>query len=242
MLSDRDRTLLAPHLVLLRAARRELAGARRDFEEAERALSDSTGGTDWRDRVLGGLFSADDGRTQRYRRARDARKAAEKVLADAEAKYAKYAERVDGLLEPMLARDDPGFRARLEAVRACDKALRGCEQTRRDIATMVKAQTVKGSESWHEAEFARRRRDELITELHARGPALTRTIERAARSVGEERIELNLGGLPATGMAVDQRLGELELRLDAAIKEISRWRVSADQGRAAALRAAHDSL
>ncbi|WP_250002481.1 hypothetical protein [Actinoplanes sp. M2I2] len=254
MLSDRDRTLLAPHLALLRSAQKDLAAARRGFDEAERGLAESSGGTDWRDRMLGGLFSADDGRTQRYRRARDARRAAEKTLAEAEAAYAKYAQRMDGLLDPILTRDDPGFRALLDAVRACDKALRACEGMRRAIAATLRTEAPKGkpvrdSESWHEAEAARRRRTELVDDIRAKGPGLGRTIERAARAVEEvtgeaprRRIELDTGDVAATGMAVDQRLRALQLQLDGAIKEIGRWRAAADQARASALRAAHDKV
>ncbi|MCY1137664.1 hypothetical protein OWR29_06605 [Actinoplanes sp. Pm04-4] len=235
MLTDRDRVLLAPHLALLRSAEKELAAARRSAEAAARGLTESAGGTDWRDRVLGGLFSADDGRTQQYRKAKDARKAAEKALAEAEAKYAKYAERVDGLVEPMLARDDPGFQAIVAAVRACDKAVRAGEEARRSLSGILKPDVEK-SKVWHEAEFARRRQKELIDELRTRIPGLRRTIERAAQAVGETPPAID--DLPAT----ERQLREWQLQLELAIREVTRWRAGADQARAAALRAAHGSL
>jgi hypothetical protein len=240
VLSDRDRTLLAPHVALLRAAQKELATARRSFESAEQGLTESAGGTDWRDRLLGGLFSADDGRTQRYRRARDGHRAAQKALAEAEATYAKYAERVDGMLDPLLVRDDPEFRVLAETVRICDKALRACEEMRRRIASIVKPDVGRAKDNriaWHEAEFARRQRDELIQEVRARGPGLRGTIERAARAVGESPPPVD--DVRGTG---ERQLHESQQQLEAAIREIGRWRASADQARTAALRAAHDSI
>lgn len=240
MLSDRDRTLLAPHVALLRAAQKELATARRSFEAAERALTESAGGTDWRDRLLGGLFSADDGRTQRYRRAREEHRAAQKALAEAESKYAGYAERVDGMLDPLLVRDDPDFRMLVETVRTCDRALRACEEMRRRIASILKPDVgrAKGDRiAWHEAEFARRQRDELIQEVRTRGPGLRRTVERAARAVGESPPAID----DVRG-AGDRQLRESQQQLEAAIREIGRWRALADQARTAALRVAHDSI
>lgn len=240
MLSDRDRTLLAPHVALLRAAQKELATARRDFAAAEQGLTESAGGTDWRDRLLGGLFSADDGRTQRYRRAREGHKAAQKALTEAEARYARYAERVDGMLDPLLARDDPEFRALVETVGACDKALRACEEMRRRITSIRKPDVGRTKDdriAWHEAEFARRQRDELIRDVRTRGPGLRRTIERAARAVGESPPSID--DVRGTG---DRQLRESQQQLEAAIREIGRWRAGADQARTAALRVAHDSI
>ncbi|MCM4083523.1 hypothetical protein [Paractinoplanes hotanensis] len=240
MLSDRDRTLLAPHVALLRAARKELATARRRFEVAEQGLTESAGGTDWRDRLLGGLFSADDGRTQRYRRARDEHRTARKALAEAESRYAGYAERVDGMLGPLLVRDDPEFRVLVETVRACDKALRACEEMRRGIASILKPDVGRAKDdriAWHKAEFARRQRDELIQEVRTRGPGLRRTIERAALAVGEPPPSID--DVRGTG---DRQLRESQQQLEAAIREIGRWRAGADRARTAALRVAHDSI
>jgi len=130
MLSDRDRLLLAPHLPLLRAAQAELATAQRAYDEAERQATESTTGTDWRDRLLGGLLSVDEGRSRRYRQARGARKAADEALAAARARYTRYAERIDGLLEPMLIRDDPAYQRKVAAVRVCEHAVRAAEEMR----------------------------------------------------------------------------------------------------------------
>ncbi|MCO8273575.1 hypothetical protein M1L60_23550 [Actinoplanes sp. TRM 88003] len=229
MLSDRDRLLLAPHLVSLRAAQKELAAARLSFEAAAQGLTESAGSTDWRDRVLGGLFSADDGRTQRFRQSREAHKTAGKALAEAEAKYAKYAERIDGLLDPLLFRDDPGYRARAEAVGVCDKALSACEKLRWQISS-----TLKLSES-REDEMARQQRTELLQEMRRQVPGLRRTIERAAQAVGESPPPVGHG--PAM-----RQPRELRVQLEAAIREIGRWRDDAEQVRVAALRAAHESL
>src|SRR5690349_17760290 len=128
MLSDRDRLLLAPHLPLLRAAQAELATAQRAYDEAELQATASTTGTDWRDRLLGGLLSVDEDRSLRYRRARGALKAADEALAAARARYTRYAERIDGLLQPILIPDDPDQQRKVDAVPVCDPAVRAAEE------------------------------------------------------------------------------------------------------------------
>ncbi len=249
MLSDRDRTLLAPHLALLRAARRDLAAAQRAFDEAELRLAGSTSDTDWRDRRLGGLFSADDGRTRRFRQARDDHRAAERALTAARAGYTRYAERMDGLLEPMLTRDDPAYRARLADVRACDQALAACHRLQHRLAAVLTKPTpdARGSAPWHESELARQQVNELVAGLRTAVPALRRAIDRTARAVGEPHPPVldaaALNGLDrAPAMVTDQHLRGLQRQLTAAAETLTRWRGRADQARSAALRAAHDTL
>jgi hypothetical protein len=261
MLSDRDRLLLAPHLPLLRAAQAELSTAQRAYDEAERQAAESATGTDWRDRLLGGLLSVDEDRSRRYRQARGARKAAGEALAAARARHTRYAERIDGLLEPILIRDDPDYQRKLAAVRVCEHAVRAAEEMRFRLSSALAkpAQKARGgkagngadSETWHEAEFARQRFDELVAELRTSVPALRRTIDRAARALAE-----STGGAPpprptldttaATGrpmaIAAEQQLRGLQAQLDIAVKEVSRWRARADDARLAALRAAADAL
>lgn len=247
MLSDRDRTLLAPHLALLGAAQRELAAAKSAFGEAERQLAESTTGTDWRDRMLGGLLSIDESRARRLRQARAARKAAGAALAAAETRHTTYAERMDGLLEPILIRDDPAYRAKLATVRRCDKALRACEEIRYRLNDGLskparypqQGKTGPGTQTWHEAEFARLRVTGLLAELRSSVPELRRTIDQAARAVGEVgRAEVDTIPPARPGLAADQQLRALQRQVDAAFQEISRWRARAEKARAAALRAA----
>ncbi len=248
MLSDRDRTLLAPHLALLRAAQRKLAAAQRAFDDAERQLAESTTESEWRDRKLLGLFSRDDSRTRRFRQARSDHQAVEAALAAARAEHAKYAERIDGLFEPMLSRDDPAYRVRLATVRACDKALHAGEQMRFQLAaTLTKpgpgGQSGRGGQTWHETEFARLRFTEFVTELGTAVPALLHTIDRAAQAVGARttpRLDAPPGNAPA--VAAEQHLRGLQRQLDAAIELVTRWRAHAEQARVAALRAAQDEL
>jgi len=258
MLSDRDRLLLAPHLPLLRAAQAELATAQGAYDEADRQATESTTGTDWRDRLLGGLLSIDEGRSRRYRQARGARKAAADALAAARARYTKYAERIDGLLEPMLIRDDPDYQRKLAAVRACDQAVRAAEEMRFRLSSALakparNARDAKDGETWHEAEFARQRFDELVAELRMSVPALRRTIDRAARALAEAtgvappaRPALDATATMGQGrpmaLAAEQHLRGLRIQLDAAVKEVARWRARADETRLAALRAAADAL
>ncbi|MGK5680625.1 hypothetical protein [Actinoplanes sp. URMC 104] len=252
MLSDRDRTLLAPHLALLRRAQKELAEAQRDADEAERKLAASAGSTDWRDRMFGGLFSADDRRTQGFKQARAAQQAAGKALEAARRKHAKYAERMDGLFEPMLTERDSGFRARVDAVRACDRALRQCERMRsrissvsRDARKQGRGKGEQGGGSWHEAEFARRRFDETMAEIRASGPALRKAIELAAQAVGEPArgtAAIDTSALPAWGPAAQQQVAALNREVELAAKEVARWRKSAERARVQALRAAQDAL
>ncbi|WP_030443575.1 hypothetical protein [Actinoplanes subtropicus] len=262
MPSDRDRLLLAPHLPLLRAAQAELATAQRAYDEAERQATESTTGTDWRDRLLGGLLSVDEGRSRRYRQARGTRKAADETLAAARARYTRYAERIDGLLEPILIRDDPGYQRKLAAVRVCDQAVRAAEEMRFSLSSALakpavtkparNARDTTNTESWHEAEFARQRFDELVTELRSSVPALRRTIDRAARALAEstgtpppERPTLDVAALPQgrpAAMAAEQHLRGLRVQLEVAVRELTRWRTRADESRLAALRAAADAL
>ena len=273
MLSDRDRLLLAPHLPLLRAAQAELATAQRAHDDAERQATESATGTDWRDRLLGGLLSVDEDRSRRYRRARGARKAADEALAAARARYTKYAERIDGLLEPMLIRDDPDYQRKLTAVRVCEHAVRSAEEMRFRLSSALakpapgkpalgkpalgkparKARDGKDTETWHEAEFARQRFDELVAEVRSSVPALRRTIDRAARALAEStgipppaRPTLDATGAMGQGrpmaMAAEQQLNGLRSQLDIAIKELGRWRTRADEARLAALRAAADAI
>ena len=256
MLSDRDRLLLAPHLPLLRAAQAELATAQRAYDEAERQATESTTGTDWRDRLLGGLLSVDEGRSRRYRQARGARKAANESLAAARARYARYAERIDGLLEPMLIRDDPAYQRKVAAVRVCEHAVRAAEEMRFRLSSALAkpapaARGTKTDETWHEAEFSRQRFAELVAELRSAVPALRRTIDRAARAIADStgapppaRPALDATAALGQGrpMAAEQQLRGLLVQLDGAIKELSRWRVRADETRLAALRAAADAL
>lgn len=258
MLSDRDRTLLRPHLALLRAAQQELVVAQQAFDDAERQAAESTMGTDWRDRTLAGLFSIDEGRARRYRQARGARKKGAEALAAARARYTKYAERMDGLLEPILTRDDQVYRTTLAAVRACDQALRAAEEMRFGIATALAkpardariAKADRANETWHEVEFARRQFGQLVAELRTSVPALSRTIDRAARALAEATGEPPPGrpALDASAvsdhstMAAGQHLRGLQLQLDVAIKELARWQARAEQARVAALRAAQDNL
>jgi len=258
MLSDRDRLLLAPHLSLLRAAQAELATAQRASDEAVRQATASTTGTDWRDRLLGGLLSIDEGRSRRYRQARGDRKAADETLAAARARYTKYAERIDGLLEPILIRDDPEYQRKLAAVRVCDHAGRAAEEMRFRLSSTLarparSARDTTGVETWHEAEFARQRFGLLVTELRSSVPALRRTIDRAARALAEStgapppaRPTLDataaIGPGQPTALAAEQHLRRLLVQLDAAVKELTRWRARADETRLAALRAAADAL
>ena len=252
MLSDRDRTLLAPHLALLRAAQQDLAAAQRVFDDAQQQAAESTMGTDWRDRVLGGLLSVDEGRARRYRQGRGARKNADKALAVAKARYEKYAERVDGLLEPMLAREDPAFRRTLAAVHACDRAIHACDELRFRLGSALPrpagdAKDDRDSVTWHEAEMGRRRVDEVAAGLGTAIPPLLHTIDRAALAVAEVtggpvpgRVHLDV--VTGSGPAAERRLRDLRRQLEAATKEIGRWRARADDFRVASLRAAHDAL
>jgi len=258
MLSDRDRLLLTPHLPLLRAAQAELATAQQAFDEAERQATESATGTDWRDRRLGGLLSIDERRSRQYRQARGARKEADEALAAARARYTRYAERIDGLLEPMLIRDDPSYQRKLAAVRVCDHAVRAAEEMRFRLSS-TSARPARDTwtpgkgETWHEAEFARRRFDELVAELHSSVPALRRTIDRAARALAEStgapppaRPTLEAAAAMDAGrampMAAEQQLRGLQTQLDVAAKELARWRLRADEARLTALRAAADAL
>ncbi|MEU4239799.1 hypothetical protein [Actinoplanes sp. NPDC026619] len=257
MLTPRDRTLLAPHLALLRAARSELAAARLALADAEQQAGDSRSGTDWRDRVLGGLLSVDEGRSRRFRAARRAGKTAQSQVEEASKRYAKYATRMDELLEPILRRDDQFFRRVLAAINECDKALRSCELVREQIGSALArpAQSArrpsgeKDTATWHEAEFARRRFDELAAEVQQSVPRLRRSIAQAARTVaevtgGRRPVEprLDSGALNRRGRAAEQPLRGLQRQLETAIKEITSWRVRADAARTAALRTAEESL
>jgi hypothetical protein len=259
VLSDRDRLLLAPHLPLLRAAQAELATAQRAYDEAERQAAASTTGTDWRDRMLGGLLSIDEARSRRYRQARSERKAADEALAAARARYTTYAERIDGLLEPILIRDDPVYQRKLATVRVCDHAVRAAGDMRFRLSSALAKPAQKArngrdgrdSATWHEAEFARQRFDERVTELRSSVPALRRTIDRAARALADSTgapppARPTLDTTAATGrpmaMAAEQQLRGLQAQLDIAIKELTRWRARAEESRLAALRAAADEL
>jgi len=251
VLSDRDRTLLAPHLALLRTAQRELAAAKSAFDDAERELAESTTGTDWRDRTLGGLLSIDEGRARRLRQARAARKAAGTALAAAEKRHTTYAERMDGLLEPILIRDDPAYRAKLAAVRRCDQALRACEEIRYRLTDGLtkpaqypqQGRSERGTQKWHEAEFARLRFDGLLAELRSSVPELRRTIDRAARAVGETGgADVDIIPPTGSGPAAQQQLRALQRQVDAAFHEVTRWRARAEKARVAALRAAPGAL
>ncbi|MBM2618263.1 hypothetical protein JIG36_22135 [Actinoplanes sp. LDG1-06] len=230
MLSDEERLLLAPHLALLRAAGRELREAERATAEAERDSAAAETGTDWRDRLLGGLFSANDQRSQQYRRARGSRKATEKARDAAREKYETYAVRVDGLLEPLLLREDPAYRAKADAVRACDKALKACEDLRFQI---VSTTAKRDDKSWHEAEFGRQRVQEVVREVRAEGPRIGRLLERAGvrKGLDVERLK---------GPAAERGLLDVQRQLDGLIKELADARRRADQDRKVALRAAYD--
>ncbi|GAA2629736.1 hypothetical protein [Paractinoplanes durhamensis] len=257
MLTDRDRTLLAPHLALLRTARSELTSARQSLDDAGRQADDSRGGTDWRDRLFGGLLSVDEGRSRRFRDAKRGRKTAQSAVDEAAKRYAKYATRMDQLLEPMLRRDDPAFRKVLAAIKECDQTLRSCEWLRDHISSALskpaqnvrQARPERDTSTWHEAEFARRRFDELAAEVQAAVPKLVRSIAVTARAVGEATtgrppvpVRLNTAGLNRRGRAAEQPLRSLQRQLDEAIKEITRWRARADEERTASLRAAQERL
>jgi hypothetical protein len=257
VLTDRDRTLLAPHLALLRTAQSELTAARRALAEAERQAGDSRTGTDWRDRTFGGLFSVDEGRARRFREARRAARSARTAVEEAAKRYAKYATRMDELLEPMLGRDDPVFRRVLGAIKECDKALRSCESIRDSIVSALArpAQNVrkptgtKDSTAWHEAEFARRRFDELVAEVQAAVPRLRRALSLTARAVAEATggrpptpPRLDSAALNRRGRAAEQPLRSLQRQLETAVQEVTGWRARAEAARKAALRAAEESL
>ncbi|MBL7257224.1 hypothetical protein [Paractinoplanes lichenicola] len=237
MLSDRDRTLLAPHVALLRRARHDLAAAEAELAEAERDQADSTTLTDWRDRLFGGVLSVDEGRARQYRRSRKTRNAAAKVRDEARVQYEKYAERVDSLLEPMLL-EDAGYRARVDAVRAADKALKACQDMRFRIVSTLAQPTQKQQQNWHEAEFGRQRFAEMVAALQQDAPRVRRLVERA----GMDSPALDTSGLRSTGPAADQALRGLQRQLDTLIKEATEWRSAVERNRLAVLRAAHDSL
>jgi hypothetical protein len=257
VLTDRDRTLLAPHLALLRNAKSDLATARRTLEETAHEAGDSRTGTDWRDRVLGGLFSVDEGRARRFRDAKRAQKSAQATVDEAAKRYAKYATRMDELLEPILRRDDLAFRKVLAAIKECDKALKSCEWTRDHISSALsrpaqnarKPTGAKDTATWHEAEFARRRFDELVAEVQASVPKLRRTLGQTARVVADATggrppvvPRLDSGQLNRRGRAAEQPLRGLQRQLDSVLKEVAGWRGQADAARKAALRAAEESL
>ncbi|GAA0531692.1 hypothetical protein GCM10010172_10520 [Paractinoplanes ferrugineus] len=257
MLTDRDRTLLAPHLPLLRKARAELTAARQALTEAEQQVGESRTGTDWRDRTFGGLFSVDEGRARRFRAARRAHKAAQSSVEAAAKRYVKYSVRIDELLEPLLSRDDLAFRELLAALKECDKALRSVESMRDHIRSALtkpsqnarRTNAAKESDTWHEAEFARRRFDELVAEVQQSVPRLRRVLSQTARAVAE-----TTGGRPPTvphldssllnrrGRAAEQPLRALQRRLETVVQEVAGWRTQVDAARKAALRAAEESL
>jgi hypothetical protein len=257
VLTDRDRTLLAPHLALLRNARSDLTAARRALSEADQQVGDSRTGTDWRDRTFGGLFSVDEGRARRFRAARRAHKTAQSSVDEAAKRYAKYATRMDELLEPILRRDDLNFRKLLATIKECDKALHACELVREQISSALArpAQSARKpggdneSATWHEAEFARRRFDELAAEVQESVPRLRRALAQAARAVAEATggrppvaPRLDSAQLNRRGRAAEQPLRGLQRQLETAIKEVTAWRARADATRSAALRAAEESL
>jgi hypothetical protein len=172
-------------------------------------------------------------------------------------RYEKYATRMDGLLEPILRRDDPAFRGILAAINECDRALRACEQTRDRIrsglAKPAPAPRRSGSEpdtpAWHEAEFARRRFDELAAEVQRSVPRLSRAMTAAAKAVTETSrgrpltpVRLDTSALNRRGSAAEKPLRALQHELEAAITEITAWRGRAGDARTAALRAAEETL
>ncbi|GIM95768.1 hypothetical protein [Paractinoplanes toevensis] len=261
MLTDRDRTLLAPHLNLLRAARSELAAAQATLTDAERRADQSRTGTDWRDRLLGGLLSIDEGRSQRFRGARRDRRTAQAMVDAAMKKYTKYATRMDELLEPILRRDDLAFRRILAAAKECDTAVRAAAGIRgnidaalaRPVSNTGKTKAERDTQAWHEAEFNRLRSTELIAEIRASARALEGLTERAARALGEVTGDpaptsptlspVALSRLGATtGRSAERPLRDLHRQLGGVLTELERWRTRAEEARVAALRAAQDNL
>jgi len=115
----------------------------------------------------------------------------------------------------------------------------------------AQAELSTAQRAYDEAEFARQRFDELVSELRSSVPALRRSIDRAARALAEStgaapppRPTLDTAAATGRPMAIaaEQQLRGLQAQLDIAVKEVSRWRARADEARLTALRAAADAL
>lgn len=267
MLSDRDRTLLAPHLAKLRVARDELTAARRGLDGAERRLYESRVDTDWRDRSFGGLFSRDSGRTRRYREALRDRKVAASAVERREGRVEHLATGMDSLLDPILARADPAYRLLLAALHECDRALAECRVVGHGVETALDALRTATATSGadvrarQDGRFAERRHSDAVARVREAAPGLRKALGDAAHAVRHAtsvdpvlpwRLDAtSFGRLPVTGHAAGGRqhllrgrvpLQTLHGQLAETAATVLRWRAHAEAARRTALRAAQDLL
>jgi hypothetical protein len=256
VLSDRDRTILAPHLDSLRAARAQLESAQRELRAADRTLGEARAGTDWRDRLLGGLLggllsglvSQDEDRSHRYRQARRERAAAARAVSAGEQRIARLAGRTTKLVEPILSRNDQTYKALRAAVRECDDALREC----RSMARFLEAALGSLSSAAREPDTAGKRRyTEMVARAQRAAPGLRRAIDTAMGSVdlatGQHpskpvRLEVTVLRKLPDGVAAYRPLRTLRSQVAAAATRLSRQRARAESARKTALTEAADAL
>jgi hypothetical protein len=263
VLSDRDRTTLAPHLTALREARAALETARDELVAASQHLAESTVGTQWLDRHLLGAFSEDKARARRYQDAQRARKTAAAAVSAGEGRVEKLAGRLDKALDPILARTDPAYRVFRTAIRECDEALSRCKSMTRHIEAALDSIDAAAVEPRADprreraaAQAARRYREEAA-QVRRGAPAMRRAIDSAAatlaaatgrRSAATVELRLRIlkdlpDGTSRPRLTTAQRpLRDLRGQLVAATGTVNRWRSQAEDGRRAALTTAREAL
>jgi hypothetical protein len=150
MLTEGDRTALAPHLAKLHAARAALAQARQTAAEAERHVTAFRRGTTMWDR----WFNRDGPTGLAYREARTVRRDTTAAVAQRLEEIKALEARLDRQIGPMMPRLDPDYEAMALVIEQCGFALAEIRAQRDPIHNLV--ETVREATKAERDENARK--------------------------------------------------------------------------------------
>lgn len=152
---------------------------------------------DWRDRLLGGVFSREPARARAYHDARRSYAGAVAAVRRRKRRLARFYWRIDRRIRPLMSELDRDYGRLPRAIKQCDLALRECRDMRQLIvAATASARTAsedpgQNDKAAREAERARRRHQQLVGKIRDRahhvGPALDSASRSVRAAVGEAR-------------------------------------------------------
>lgn len=172
VLTEEERTRLAPFLARVRTVRAELVVADQEKVAAAALKTEAKSGSRRRDRWLGGLISRDRERADAYRNARRASITAAAGWSKLEKQTAKLEQELDEQIKPMMPRLDPGYQRLTDAIKNYDQALKHCHNVRRplakatDAARAVTRDSARDDKERHAAVSARLQYTKLIAQAH----------------------------------------------------------------------------
>jgi hypothetical protein len=258
VLTQEERTRLAPFLARVRTIRAELAVADQEKIAAAALRKEAKIDSGWRDRSFGGRLSREPARADTYRNARRAWTNAAAASSKLTKRTAKLEQELDRQITPMMPRLDPRYQSLTEAVENYDRAMKHCRNVRRPLAQAIDAARTatkapgRYDKDRHAAVSAGLQYPKLIAQARRAAPdarLALYSISQNAQAVGgrSPHVAWDAVQLDALPSAVDdistlRQLARTQDRLDRAIHRLRSWRAQAAAAQQRAVPAVRELL